>query len=152
MRRKEREITDENIIKSIMQEASVCRIALCKDNKPYIVPMSFGFRDNYIYLHSAQEGKKIDILKDNNDICFEVDIKDQLVKGEKPCNWTMKYYSVIGFGKSSFVEDINEKIDAMNIIMEKYSGRSDFEFPQAALNKIAIIKIELDQITGKKSQ
>lgn len=58
MRRSDKEIKDKNIIQWILKEAQVCRIALCNDNKPYIIPMNFGFKDNYIYLHSAAEGKK----------------------------------------------------------------------------------------------
>lgn len=63
MRRSDKEIKDKSTIESILNEAQVCRIALCNDNKPYIVPMNFGFKDNYIYIHSACEGHKIDIIK-----------------------------------------------------------------------------------------
>ena len=152
MRKKEKEITDIEIIKSIMNEAKVCRIALSESNMPYIIPMNFGFIDNYLYIHSAKEGKKIDILQKNNNVCFEVDIKNELVTADNPCNWSMKYYSVIGFGKALFIEDIEEKRKVLNIIMEKYSGKSDFQFPDIALNNLAVIKIEISEITGKKSR
>lgn len=152
MRRIEKEITDEEMIKWIMKEAMVCRIGLSDNNTPYIIPMNFGFSDNYLYIHSAIEGKKIDIIKKNNNVCFEVDIESELVTAENPCNWSMKFYSVIGFGKASFIDDMDEKRKALNIIMEKYSGKSDFNFPDAALNRLAIIKIEVSKITGKKSK
>lgn len=152
MRRKDKEITDVEVIESIMKEAMFCRIAVCEDNKPYIIPMNYGFKDNYLYLHTGKEGKKIDILKKNNNVSFEVDLKCEVVVGAEPCNWTMKFYSVIGFGKSSFVDDIDEKKDILNIIMEKYSGKSDFQFPDAAINELAIIKVKVSEITGKKSK
>jgi nitroimidazol reductase NimA-like FMN-containing flavoprotein (pyridoxamine 5'-phosphate oxidase superfamily) len=152
MRISRKEIKDQEVISSIMKEALECRIGLCEDNKPYVVPMNFGYKDNYLYIHSALEGKKIDILKNNNNVCFEVDIKNELVKADNPCSWSMKYLSVIGFGKAYFVEDINEKIQGLNIIMEKYSGKSDFQFPEGALKKVAVIKIEIEEITGKKSK
>lgn len=152
VRRKDKQITDIETLNWIMNEAMVCRIAVCEDNKPYIIPMNFGYKDNCLYLHTGLIGKKIEILKKNNEICFEVDVKNELVKAESPCNWTMKYYSVIGSGKATFVEDLNEKIAIMNIIMEKYSGRSDFQFPESALSSLAIIKITLEEITGKKSK
>lgn len=151
MRRSDKEIKDLDVIKSIMEEAIDCRIGLCEDNKPYIVPMNFGYKDNCLYIHSALEGKKINILKKNNNICFEVDIKNELVKSGNPCNWSMKYLSVIGYGKAHFIEDLNEKALGLNIIMQKYTGKEDFHFPEAALSKVAVMKVEIEEITGKKS-
>jgi len=153
MRRNDKEIKDKNIIKWILNEATVCRIALCDENNPYIVPMNFGFKNNYIYLHSAREGLKIDIIKKNNNVCFEADIETEISSSDSPCNWGMKYYSVIGFGKAHFIEDNGEKEDALNIIMQKYSHKSDklFEYSKPALDKTAAIKVEIESLTGKKS-
>ena len=83
--------------------------ALCDNNNPYIVPMNFGFKDNNLYLHSAHEGRKIDIIKRNNSICFEVDMETEILTSDIACNWEMKYYSIIGFGKAHFIEDEKEK-------------------------------------------
>lgn len=153
MRRSDKEIKDKETIQWILKEAQVCRIALCDDNKPYIVPMSFGFKDNCIHLHSAAKGKKMDILNKNNNVCFEVDIENEIVKSESACNWGMKYYSVIGSGKAYFIEDTAEKKKALDIIMQKYSENDikSFEYSEKSLNKTTIIKIELTEITGKKS-
>lgn len=153
MRRSDKEIRDKNTIEEILREAQVCRIALCNDNKPYIVPMNFGFEDNYIYLHSATEGQKIEILSENRNICFEVDIQNELVKSEITCNWGMKYYSVIGFGKTNFIWNINEKKEILDIIMQKYSKNypKSFKYSENTLNKTAVIKVEITEITGKKS-
>lgn len=153
MRRSDKELKDKDTIQWILKEAQVCRIALCDDNKPYIVPMSFGFKDNYIYLHSASEGKKIDILNKNSNVCFEVDIQNELVKSEIACNWGMKYYSVIGSGKAYFVEDMDEKRKILDIIMQKYdkTDLKSFEYSEKSLNKTLVIKVELTEITGKKS-
>lgn len=153
MRRNDKEIKDKNAIERILNEAQVCRIALCNDNKPYIVPMNFGFKDNYLYLHSACEGRKIDMIKGNNNICFEVDIKNELVKSDEACNWGMKYYSVIGFGNASLINDNNKKKEALDIIMQKYSENTQktFEYSPSALDKTVIIKVKITKLTGKKS-
>jgi hypothetical protein len=63
MRRSDKKIKHKRIIEWILKEAQVCRIAVCNDNKPYIVPMNFAYNDNCLYLHSACEGMKIDILR-----------------------------------------------------------------------------------------
>ncbi|MGZ7160061.1 MAG: pyridoxamine 5'-phosphate oxidase family protein [Methanobacterium sp.] len=153
MKRIDKEIKDKNIIEWILKEAQVCRIALCDDDKPYIIPMNFAFKDDNLYLHSASEGRKIDILNVNNNICFEVDIKSEVVKSEIPCKWGMKYYSVIGSGKAQFIENIGQKKRALNIIMQKYceNNLESFEYSKSALAKTTVIKVELKEITGKKS-
>jgi len=151
MRRKEKEIIDSKEIASILQEAVVCRLGLMEDDYPYIVPMNFACQGNFLYLHAASEGKKINILKKNNHVCFEVDIKTELVQGEKPCNWSMKYYSVIGRGKASLEELIEKKVEALNIIMEKYAGNQNYHYPEHVLDKVVVIKVEIEELTGKKS-
>ena len=151
MRRKDKEIKDENTIESIIKRATVCRIGLSENNVPYIVPLIFGYKDNCLYFHSAREGKKIDMIGSNNGVCFEIDIDDEIVKGEEACGWSMKYYSVIGFGKAFLVEGFEEKREALDIIMEHYSGKLPFEYPEEAVNNAAIIKVKIERMTGKKS-
>jgi len=152
MRRKDKEIKDKNVIESIIKRATVCRIALSESNVPYIVPLSFGYKDNCLYFHSAPQGRKIDIIKQNNNVSFELDIDCELVKKqEDPCSWSMKYSSVIGFGKAFFIEDSAEKRKALNIIVGHYSDNS-YEYPVNEINKVAIIKLEIDSMTGKRSE
>jgi len=150
MRRREQEITDKSVIESILERATVCRIGLCDQDTPYVVPVVFGYKDNRLYFHSAREGKKIAILKRNNRVCFEVDIAQELVPSEAPCKWSVKYLSVIGFGKAFFVNGAREKREALNIIMEHYSRRS-YEYPAEAIAEVTIIRVEIDTMTGKQS-
>jgi len=150
MRRSEKEITDESAMEAIIHASLVCRLALSDGNQPYIVPLCFGYQDRTLYFHSALEGKKIDILKKNNRTCFEFDVNSEIIKAEKACKWGMKYQSVIGFGKAVLVENIAEKKKALNIIMNHYSDR-DFQFTDKTIKKIAVIKIEIEGMTGKHS-
>ncbi len=151
MRRKDKEIKDINVIESILNKSNVCRIALSENNSPYIIPVCFGYKDNCLYFHSANEGKKIDIIMKNNNICFEFDDYSGLLISENPCEWDMKYYSVIGFGKASFIHDFDEKIKALNIIIEHYS-ESSYEFQKKIIDAVTIIKVEIENITGKRSR
>lgn len=148
MRRKDREIKDKAEIERIIQNALVCRVALSDGDSPYVFPVCFGFKDGTIYFHSAQEGKKIEILKKNNKVCFEMDIDTKLIEGEKGCEWGIRYSSVIGFGTASFVEDIEEKKKALHVLLAHYSDKS-YEFPEPSLDQVAIIKIRVESITGK---
>jgi len=150
MRRKDKEIKDRKEIESIIKRATVCRIGLSENNLPYIVPMNYGYVNNRLYLHAATQGKKIDIIRRNNRVCFELDIDHELVKSATPCQWTMKYRSVIGFGQAFFVDDPAEKKEALNIISQQYSGDS-CEFPDNKMKNVVIIRVEIEIMTGKKS-
>ncbi len=151
MRKKEKEITEASAIEAIIKKSLVCRLALSDDNFPYIVPLCFGYRDRVLYFHGSLKGKKIDIIKKNQNICFEFDINTEIVKAEDACHWSMKYRSVIGFGKAVLLEDIEEKRKALNIIMSQYSDRT-FQFDDAILKKTFVIKVEIESMTGKQSE
>jgi nitroimidazol reductase NimA-like FMN-containing flavoprotein (pyridoxamine 5'-phosphate oxidase superfamily) len=150
MRRKDKEIKDTKEIESIISRFDVCRIALSENNTPYLVPVCFGYRDNCLYIHSAADGKKIDIIKKNNRVCFEFDTHKGLIKSENPCDWDMKYCSVIGSGKAFFIENPEEKTRALNIIIEHYSSDAH-EYQKNSIDNVTIIKVEIENITGKKS-
>ncbi len=150
MRREDKEINDIKEIESIISRCDVCRIALCENNSPYIVPVSFGYKDKCLYFHSAADGRKIDIIKKNNRVCFEFDIHKGLIKSQNPCNWDVKYYSVIGSGKAFFIESIEGKTKALDIITGHYSGDA-FEYQKNSVDNVTVIKVEIENLTGKKS-
>jgi hypothetical protein len=150
MRRKEREIKDVAAIEEILRRATVCRLGLCEDNRPYVVPVCFGYKDNALYIHCGPAGKKLEMLRKNNNVCFEVDVDNKLVKTERPCKWGLNYKSVIGFGKAVFVEDIASKREALDIIVRQFSANT-FEYPEEAVRKTTIIKVEIESMTGKQS-
>ena len=152
MRRKDKEITDRMEIESVLSQARICRIGFSQNNKPYIVPMNFGYKDGYLFFHCAQEGMKIDIIKQNNNVCFEVDINHEITDTGILCNWSTRYSSVIGFGKALLVKDPIEKKLALNVIVNHYSPKAKFKYSEEALNKVGIIKIEITSMTGKKSE
>jgi nitroimidazol reductase NimA-like FMN-containing flavoprotein (pyridoxamine 5'-phosphate oxidase superfamily) len=150
MRRKDKEISEESAIKTIIEKANVCRLGMVDGNKPYIVPLCFGYRDNVLYFHGSSKGKRIDIIRKNPDVCFEFDIITEPVESENACDWSMKYQSVIGFGKAVFIESLDKKRRAMNVIMAQYS-KQKFQFPEKMLNITSVIKVEIESMTGKQS-
>lgn len=151
MRRKDKEITDKKEIEKILKEAKICRIAFSENNKPYIVPVNYGYESNTLYFHSAKEGKKIDILGKNNFICFEVETDIEILEAEMPCEWGMKYKSVIGTGRAYIINDIYEKKIGLNCIMRHYSENVNFDLPEKSLENVLVIKIEIEKTSGKKS-
>jgi nitroimidazol reductase NimA-like FMN-containing flavoprotein (pyridoxamine 5'-phosphate oxidase superfamily) len=150
MRKKEREITDPGEVEFVIKRAIVCRIALSDNNVPYLVPVNFGYQDGCLYIHTAGEGMKIDIIRRNNRVCFEMEADLELTKGPTACKWGMRYSSVIGFGRASLVEGSEEKRAALDIIMRHYSGDSH-DYSEKLVDKVAIIRVEIDTMTGKQS-
>jgi nitroimidazol reductase NimA-like FMN-containing flavoprotein (pyridoxamine 5'-phosphate oxidase superfamily) len=150
MRREDREIADIALIEDIIRNSLVCRLGMSRDDQPYVVPLCFAYGDKTLYFHSAGEGLKLEILQQNPNVCVEFDIDQEVIQGDKPCKWGMKYLSVIGFGKASFVEDLEEKRKGLDAIMKHYSGRS-FEYVESAIESTCIIKVEIETMTGKKS-
>jgi hypothetical protein len=150
LRRADREIADRKEIEDILRQSTVCRLALADEGNPYIVPLCFGYDAGTLYFHSASAGKKFDLLKKNRNVCFEFDADTTVVPANISCGWTMRYRSVIGFGVASFVADLVEKKAALDVIMRQYSGGT-YEYPEETLLKTAVIKVEIREISGKKS-
>jgi nitroimidazol reductase NimA-like FMN-containing flavoprotein (pyridoxamine 5'-phosphate oxidase superfamily) len=150
MRRAEKEIKDRKAIEEILRRATVCRLGLCDGHLPYVVPLSFGYEENRLYFHSAPEGRKMEIIKANPQVCFEVDVDEEYVAAEVPCDWTVKYSSVIGFGKAHLLESAEEKRRALDVILAHYSS-GKYEYPLGTLDTVAVVRVDIDRMTGKQA-
>ena len=150
MRRGEKEIADESALKAVIHQSLVCRLGLSDGCQPYVVPLCFGYEDGFLYFHAALEGRKIEIIRRNNSVCFEFDINAEIVESQEACDWGMRYQSVIGFGKAVILDDIEEKRRALEIIMRQYSDRS-FLFPDDSVARTAVIRVAIESMTGKQS-
>jgi hypothetical protein len=148
MRKTDREIKDRKDIDDIIGRCQVCRLAVCDDDQPYIVPLNFGYDGSFLYFHAALEGRKIDIIKKNNKVCFELDILYDIVKAEEACKWGSKYESVIGSGTAEILEDLEAKKDALEWIMRQY-GSGTRDFTEEILKKTLILRVQVLEISGK---
>jgi len=148
MRRKDKEITDPEAIVSIIRRSTVCRLGMSDDGQPYVIPMSFGYQDGAVYFHCAPEGRKIEILRKNPQVCIEFDVDCVLKTGDSACKWGFHFQSAIAFGVAAIIEDSKEKQAALDIIMRQYSGEA-FTYPESALDKIVVIKVSVTELTGK---
>lgn len=143
----------DDLIKEIIDKCDVCYIGMVDiNNMPYVLPFNFGFINNCIYLHSAKTGKKIDILKNNPDVCIAFSTDHLLLYQNEhvACSFRMKSRSVIAYGKVQFIDDYDEKINVLNIIMQKYTGKS-FTYSTPAVKNVEIFIVPIDSITVKES-
>lgn len=149
MRRKDREITNRSEINEIIGSANLMRIALVDGALPFLVPVFYAFDGNALYFHSAQAGRKIDILKCNNDVCFEVSVDNGIIENEEACDFEARHRTVIGLGKAFFVENESDKIKALDMIVGHFTDKK-FEYPKANLDRTAVIRIDIKSVKGKK--
>lgn len=152
MRRKEKEIRQPELIRRIMDEAQVCRLGLCKDNVPYIVPVSFGYDGTFIYFHTALEGRKNDFLTAGNRVCFELEHEVAIVPhADLGCGWTCSFYSIIGYGSVEELTGAAEREQGLQQIMLHYSGRA-WQFQEQHLQHTRVWRLRVEQISGKQSR
>jgi nitroimidazol reductase NimA-like FMN-containing flavoprotein (pyridoxamine 5'-phosphate oxidase superfamily) len=151
MRRKEKEITDQIILESILKKAKICRLGILDKEKPYIIPVNYGYHEGHLYIHSASEGKKITLLKKNPNICFEIEGNHKIQKTGIPCNWSTTYQSIIGYGTATILTNENEKRNALHILINHYSPDTNYDFSKNNVDAVSIIKIKIEKMTGKQS-
>ena len=149
MRKKEREITDISEIEEIIRKSINCRIGLVDGDEPYVVPVCFGYERGALYFHGALEGRKIELIKKNDKVSFEMETDVEAVFATSPCDWTMKYRSVIGVGKAHILENDEEKANGLRVIMKHYS-EGEFRFPKSRLDLSSVVRVDIEHITGKK--
>lgn len=142
---------DRDKIAQVIKNCQVCRLGLSQGNIPYIVPVSFGYDGNTLYFHTALEGKKIDILAVNKNVCFEFESGVRVVSNEtKPCNWSFSFQSVIGFGKVAELSAPEDKIKGLTYIMAQYSEK-EWGLDKLPLNNLRVWAIQIESMTGKQS-
>ena len=152
MRRKDREITDFDEIVDVIRASDVCRLAMNDGDYPYIVPMNFGLdvQDGqvYLYFHCAMEGKKLDLLRRDNRVTFEMDCDHNFILYEERMSCTMGFASVIGHGTMEFVAD-EDKFAALKILMRQYHAE-DFKFNADMIKVTSVLKLTVTDMVGKR--
>ncbi len=148
---KNKTILDDQQIEEIIKKCDVCNVAMVDAlNKPYVIPMNFGYENKVIYLHGAPQGKKIDILKLNNSVCisFSTDHELRFQSEGVACSYSMKYRSVIAYGKVEFIHDPATKIDALNVIMKNYTDRK-FKYNDPAIRDVNVFVVKVEKLEGR---
>ena len=148
---KHRIVTDRKEIDEIIRKCPVCHIAMVDpEGLPYLLPFNFGYEDGIIYFHSAAAGKKIDILKHNPNVCveFSTDYLLRFQSKEVACSYSMKYKSVLAYGKVEFIEDPEEKIKIMNYVMKHYVS-DNFTYNPPSISEVCCWIVRPDKMEGK---
>ena len=158
MRRVDREVTSRDKIREILEKTYVMRIAFFDDLYPYLIPLNFAFvisPDNFFrfYFHAATEGRKLALLKENNRVAFEADIFYQFIGAESeiPCQMSVSYESVTGYGRMKIVETDDERNYGMEQLVNRFSSAAQREALNAeTFARTLVLRLDVESITGKR--
>ena len=153
MRQAKKEIKDHDVLIELLNSIHICRLGtITGDGYPMVKPLNFVYHEGRIYFHSAKEGEKIDDIKRDNRVCFEVDLPLALVKSKgSPCRAEYLYRSVIVKGRAHIVENPEERITALKRLMEKYQPEGGYlDFPEEKLKITGVVRIDIEEVSGKE--
>ncbi len=148
LRRKDKQITDPKEIESIIRAAKTCHVAMVDEGEPYIVPVTFGYDGRSLYFHSALEGRKIEALKKDPRVCFNIVSEARVV--EQPPDCATKYRSVTGYGTAALLTDVDQKLAAIKVLMLHSLGH-EVDFPVKGMDRMLVVRIDIEHLTGKQS-
>ena len=151
--RREREVTDINEIMKILDKAKVVRIGMVDDGEAYVVPMNYGYTMEEgkltLWLHGALKGRKIDVLRKNPRVFFELDCDITPFEGDVACRYGITYASVMGRGTAVITEDVEEKKYGLSVLMKTQTGK-DFTFEDKMTTIVSVIRIDVSDYTAKR--
>ena len=154
IRRKEKEIENKDEMISILESVQFITIAMSLNNEPYLVTLSHGYdrKKNCIYFHCAQEGKKVDILRENNVVWGQAFVDHGYVDGS--CD---HLYATTQFkGRVSFIEDSKEKRHALSIMIDQLESDPakviEPQMTEKSIKSVNIGRIDIDYMSGKKAK
>ena len=152
MRRKDREVTDMGRIIAILDQARIVHLGLIDGEAPYVVPLHYGYtlEDGKLtfFMHGATEGRKIDVLKANDNVFVEIDMDEELIPSDVACDYAAHFLSLMAEGKATLVEDLDEKIRGLKVLMKTQTGR-DFDIPEPMAKGTAVIRVDVSEFTAK---
>ncbi len=154
MRQVKREIKDPAQLESVIQQADICRLGLHNGDYPYVVPMNFGYAEGCLYFHCAPEGLKVDLIRQDNRVGFELEAEAMLDKHpDLACKWETRFKSVIGYGRAFLITDVQEKRRALDVLMAHYAeSQVEWGYNRGALAKMIVVKVVIERMTGKQSR
>ncbi len=151
MRKKKMQINDPAEVEGILARGKILFMAMSHGDQPYVVPMNYGYDQGRIYMHTGHKGLKIEVLAENPKVSFTLIDEWEMVPNELPCKWDTTYQSAVGFGLASLVEDPEEKIAGLEAVSRQAGHTGAMEFPPEKVNQVALIKIEIEQLTGRRN-
>lgn len=153
MRRKDRAISDPQLLEKILRHGVTCRLAFndAQAGCPYIVPLTYGYDNGRLIFHAAKQGRKIDLIRQGGQVAFEVDLQSPVLTGENACDWTLRFASIIGWGEVRLIEDEADRVAALQALMNHHGFAGDADFNPPDFRRTAVFALQVREMTGKSN-
>lgn len=156
MRRKDRQVTEKEEMMPILKNADACRVAFAVNNVPYMVCMNYGYEweGEYpvLYFHCAREGKKLEMMKINPYVCFQLDTDHELEYIHEKTYCTMHYASIVGMGYLEPVENEAERKKGIDLIMLHNDRPVPDKYPEPSMNRMTVLQLRVTELTAKRKK
>lgn len=151
-RHPERGDYDRATIDAILDEALICHVGFVVDGHPYVIPTIHARDAEVLYIHGSPGSRMLRSLKGGVDVCVTVTLLDGLVLARSVYNHSMNYRSAIVLGRAREVTDRDEKLHAMERVVEHVvPGRwADARQPsEGEIKGTTILALRLDEASAK---
>jgi uncharacterized protein len=146
-----RGVYDQQAVYEILDAGFVCCVAFVDNNEPVIIPMSYGRKDNALYLHGASGSRIITLLASGPPVCINVTFIDGIVVARSMFDASVNYRSVVLFGNAVLIGD-EEKLTALHCISEHIIPGRWAEVREPLPNELkatSILKVEIINASAK---
>ncbi len=156
VRRRDKEVRDPAAVLDVLARGDVARLAMVDEGGPYLVPVSYALlppepgEPLRLVVHGARGGRKMDALRRDPRVCVEVTVDAAVVPAVRACDVTVRFRSVIAFGRVAFLEDRAARARALAAIAERYNPGSP-PIDEGEARKIAILEVRIESATCKVS-
>lgn len=159
MRLKNREITDTEVLRHIVEECRTVRIGLADGEGMFIVPVNYGYEWKEesggnvrlaLYIHSAKEGRKAEAFREGGQAALELDRERGVIQGGYACSYSYSYQSIMGTGRITRLEKEEEKAYGLQKIMEHLAPGAEVRFEKNMLSAADVYRIDVMGFTGKE--
>jgi nitroimidazol reductase NimA-like FMN-containing flavoprotein (pyridoxamine 5'-phosphate oxidase superfamily) len=151
MEKTKQEINDEQIMKKILGGAGLCRISMMDGDRPYTLPLTYGYKDKCIYINSAPGGKKIELLSRNPEVQFEIECTEGSLQDKSKAKEPGSCQSLVGHGRVEIISDTPGKKSGMEVIMSQHGASGLDDLNPRDMDYLVILKLNIDSLQRKPS-
>jgi nitroimidazol reductase NimA-like FMN-containing flavoprotein (pyridoxamine 5'-phosphate oxidase superfamily) len=152
VREADRAVYDREAAYRILDDGFLCHVGFVADGQPFVIPTSYGRKEDFLYIHGSAASRMLRCLKDDVPVCITVTLLDGLVLARSVFNHSMNYRSVVILGKATLVDDPKEKIQALHALSEHIlPGRwADARQPnERELKATSVLRLPIEEFSAK---
>ena len=154
-REPERAVYDRAAAYAILDEGFLCHVGFVADGQPFVIPTSYGRKDDNLYIHGSAASRMLRTLDQGVPVCVTVTLLDGLVLARSIFNHSMNYRSVVVLGTAVAVTDPQEKLEALRVLSEHILPGRWYEVRQPSereLKATLVMRLPIEEFSAKVRQ